>query len=1095
MAGKKENLKGLFTNTRTRVIIIFTLFLLLIAILVGVFKLRGSEEIPEGGTSVNIGPGGIQSIPGQIDQTVQYAKLQQEQNVNQAQTALQQGVSAIPTIIRSQALGQGVEPVGVKKGGGVGFATLSREDEIGTQRSLWIQSLQNKGCNKVTLNDVLTQGATLTDIKGACTCVQLRDHGYQIRDLEPVCSCKELRAAGFNARQLKDAGFSAGRLKACGFDACALRNSGFTSQEMKDGGYSDGELKGAGFSEADIAKAGGLPEGIKEDTVRQSGCQAEALKSLKTKGVAASAIRRISGCGLSVLKAAGFNAQDLKNAGFSAADLRNAGFTPQQLKTAGFPARELLNAGFTPSDLINSGFSAHDLQVADNELPPGVTVTDVKRAGCLPGTLKKEHSAGVSAKQIKEQAGCSVPILKAAGFSDAEIIRSTFTPQQLLAGGLSSEQLVASGISLAQVKQAQEVVTSSIKNAGCDTQKLSRLFIQGVAAKAIQQLNGCGAQALKKAGFDEETLSASGFSPDQVAAATGLSDTAVRAAGCDATKLSFLKSQGVHASRIRQLNGCAVEALKNAGFPIETLIDACFPPEQLLKGGFTPSQLQQTGLGAIAVIAAGRTAGCSPAALKAAKATQVSAATLRETLGCDVAGLKAAGYLASELRAAGFSAADLKKAGFNAQMLKTAGFSAKELAAVGFSPSELKQAGFSISALKDAGISASTLKEAGFSAQDLKNAGFEATDLKQAGFSANQLKAVGFTAKHLKEAGFQANQLKTAGYSDAQLQEAGFPGSEVSGLEAPLKKTTNSGGFSLPPALGTSANSLEKQGSANAMQLQSILNRQNQMQNQQLADQQYQQKIQERLSQMVGSANQSIQAWQSVSVQTYVEGSKSVKKKATTGTTLETKSGTLVTTGSGGQAIVSQRALIKTGDVLFAVLDTSVNSDEPGPILATIVSGRFKGAKLIGSFNLPANADKMVISFNTISVLGAPKATSINAYAIDPNTARTALASKVDHHYLLRYGSLFASSFLQGFGNAFQSANTTVTIGGTGGGNNITVQNGIGRSALQNAVIGLATLGKSWSQVAQQQFSTPTTVEICSGTGIGVLFTQDLMTL
>ena len=130
-----------------------------------------------------------------------------------------------------------------------------------------------------------------------------------------------------------------------------------------------------------------------------------------------------------------------------------------------------------------------------------------------------------------------------------------------------------------------------------------------------------------------------------------------------------------------------------------------------------------------------------------------------------------------------------------------------------------------------------------------------------------------------------------------------------------------------------------------------------------------------------------------------------------------------------------------------------------------------------------------------MSVPGAAKSTSISAYAIDANTAQTALSSRADHHYLLRYGSLFASSFLEGFGNAFQSANTTVTIGGTAGGDNVTVQNGIGRSALQNAVIGMATLGKSWGQAAQQQFSTPTTVEVFAGTPMGILFTQDLTTL
>ena len=96
---------------------------------------------------------------------------------------------------------------------------------------------------------------------------------------------------------------------------------------------------------------------------------------------------------------------------------------------------------------------------------------------------------------------------------------------------------------------------------------------------------------------------------------------------------------------------------------------------------------------------------------------------------------------------------------------------------------------------------------------------------------------------------------------------------------------------------------------------------------------------------------------------------------------------------------------------------------------------------------------------------------------------------------MLRYGSLFASSFLEGFGNAFQSANTTISIGGTGGTTNTTVTNGVGRSILENAVIGMATLGKSWGQVAMQNMNKPITVELYSGTGLGVLFTQDVASI
>ena len=270
-----------------------------------------------------------------------------------------------------------------------------------------------------------------------------------------------------------------------------------------------------------------------------------------------------------------------------------------------------------------------------------------------------------------------------------------------------------------------------------------------------------------------------------------------------------------------------------------------------------------------------------------------------------------------------------------------------------------------------------------------------------------------------------------------------------------------------------------------------------QKQREQQVAQQFQQKIQSQSGKMNGEANQLLQGWQKVAGQGYVAGTPLQEKKQT----IQTKSSIQHTKDASSQSQDEEggqssgggpQPAIKAGAVLFAVLDTSVDSDQPGPVLATIVVGRLKGAKLIGSFSLVNNSDKMTITFNQMSVKGAANTISINAYAIDPNTARTALSSRTDHHYLMRYGSLFAATFIEGFGNAFQAANTTVSIGGTGGVTNTTISSGVGRSTLENAVIGLSTLGKQWGQVAMQNVSTPTTVEVFGGTGIGVLFMQNV---
>lgn len=811
MAGKKENIKALFTNTRSRVVILITAALLVTAVAVGVIKLRaGHEEKPAASANVSNAPGGIQSIPGALNPTAQYANLQEVQNVNQARSALKTGGSSIPTIIRTQTIGEGVQPIGGQ--GGVGFSTLAMQDQAGAQRSLWLDALKNSSCSKAVVAKVVNEGASINDLKEACSCLQLKDNGYKLPELQRVCPCKELRAAGFNARQLKDAGFTAGQLRLCGFDACELRNAGFTAQQMKDGGFSDDELKGAGFSADEILKAGGLPTSVTAAAVRQAGCQVDALKRLRAQGVSAAAIRRISGCTAAQLKAAGFTAADLKNAGFSAADLKNAGFTPNELASAGYSADE--------------------------------------------------------------------------------------------------------------IKAAQATIPAA--------------------------------------------------------------QNSLRAAGCDVNKL------------------------------------------------------------------------------KAARAAGVSATTIKQTLGCSAAQLRAAGYTARELKDAGFTAAELKNAGFSPAELKDAGFSAKEL------------------------------RDAGFSADDLKRAGFTAAQLKDAGFSAAELKQAGFGIGELKDAGFKADELSAAGFTKAQLQAA-FA-SELAALGQPTLPVAPASSLAVVPAVpGQRANAAQ---ALREQQLQEILRKQNQ----QIADQKYQQKIQQRSAQMLAVANVTLQEWKRVPTQVYTAGTppkEKGKEDSMSAREANVKPGgsMLSSEESAGGRPPSRGAVVKTGDILFAVLDTSVNTDEPGPILATIISGKLRGAKLIGSFNLPNNAEKLVISFNTLSMPGSSSSQSISAYAIDPNTARTALSSNTDHHYLLRYGSLFASSFIEGFGNAFQSANTTVTIGGTGGGNNITVQNGIGRSALENAVIGLATVGKNWGQVAQQQFNRPTTVEVYSGTALGILFTRDLTSI
>lgn len=961
MADRKANLKSLFSNTRSRLIIVITAVLFLLAVTIGFVKFKSATHL---GSVASVDLSGqtanIASVPGALNPTVQYAKLQAQQNMSQAQVALQQGSSAIPTIIRTQVVGQGVAVVGPQQGkGGIGFATLAREDEGGVQQSLWSQNLKDSSCSKDVVTKIVAQGAQMSDLKQGCSCMQLHALGYQFTDLEQVCSCKDLKAIGISARQFKEGGYTAARLRDCGFDACTLRASGSTAQTMKEAGFSDGELKGAGYSDQEIAAASGIPNGMTANDILKQGCQVQTLQKLRASGVTAGAIRQVSGCSTDQLKAAGYLGDDLKNAGLTAPNLLGAGFTPNQLKNAGYSARDLLDAGLAPAQVMDAGYSPDNIKVAESELPPGITPDEINRAGCSPQALLIEKQAGVSDLLIEKYAHCSAS-------SDA-----------------------------------------AIKAAGCDPVKLHTLFLAGVSVDRIHTLNNCGTAALKTTGY-----------PDQ---SKYLSDPSIIAAACDPVKLHALFVAGVSAERIHQLNGCSAVALKAAGYDAKALLAPGFTPDDLLAASFIPQDLVDAGIQPSAIIAGGHAHHCSLASLKTAYAKGISATTIGKTLGCSAAALKPAGYSPAQLRVAGFTAAEVKA-------------TVPELKTAGFTPAEIKAAGFTVDdALKDTGTPENVVTTA----------------------RSNQIAAL------------------------PNVKQPSVDKSKVPGI----------------PSIQSPSGGQTAAQTTNTRQLQQILQRQNQ----QLSDQRFQQQIQQRAGLMLSAANQSLQDWKKPPLQNYIgapdSGHGPVASELQSTDQATNQGGTTgQVPGVSGQAAPT-KALLKTGDIIFAVLDTSVNSDQPGPILATIVSGQFKGARIIGSFNLPSNSDSLVISFNTMSVPGAAKSTSINAYAIDPNTAQTALSSRADHHYLLRYGSMFASSFLEGFGNAFQSANTTVTIGGTAGGDNVTVQNGIGRSALQNAVIGMATLGKSWGQAAQKQFSTPTTVEVFAGTPMGILFTQDLTNL
>ena len=195
-----------------------------------------------------------------------------------------------------------------------------------------------------------------------------------------------------------------------------------------------------------------------------------------------------------------------------------------------------------------------------------------------------------------------------------------------------------------------------------------------------------------------------------------------------------------------------------------------------------------------------------------------------------------------------------------------------------------------------------------------------------------------------------------------------------------------------------------------------------------------------------------------------------------------------------GENTPSLKPLYKAGDIIFAVLSTTVNSDYPGPVLATVVSGPLKDSKLIGAVSQgptltgTEGPETVMLKFTQINVPGKPTTASMNSVAIDPDTAYTVMADDVDHHYLLRYGTLFASSFLEGLGNAVQQAGSITSWNAFGG---VTTANAA-LSTENEIIVGLGEVGSTLGEQIDGYFDRPPTVYVYAGTSMGILLLSDL---
>lgn len=176
------------------------------------------------------------------------------------------------------------------------------------------------------------------------------------------------------------------------------------------------------------------------------------------------------------------------------------------------------------------------------------------------------------------------------------------------------------------------------------------------------------------------------------------------------------------------------------------------------------------------------------------------------------------------------------------------------------------------------------------------------------------------------------------------------------------------------------------------------------------------------------------------------------------------------------------------GTVLFGQLLNRIGSESPGPVLATILQGRYAGSRLIGRFE--TNRNSTFIQFDQMVVIGdlegEPETTiSINAVAVDTKYVGTAIPSVVDRHFVQNIAVGFVAGFTRGIGDSLARFRESTTTGTDGSITTTTERLGL-RDALVSAT-GQA-LADTGSLLHDWYGNRPVTITVEAGTPIGILF-------
>lgn len=190
----------------------------------------------------------------------------------------------------------------------------------------------------------------------------------------------------------------------------------------------------------------------------------------------------------------------------------------------------------------------------------------------------------------------------------------------------------------------------------------------------------------------------------------------------------------------------------------------------------------------------------------------------------------------------------------------------------------------------------------------------------------------------------------------------------------------------------------------------------------------------------------------------------------------------IVPTAAAGPAPApAETVLIPADRGIYGETLTGVSSDQSGgTVIVQAESGPIAGDRMSGSFT--SAGDRLVVKLTSLSLQDG-QSVPIDALVVAPNSMEEAVATSVNHHYAERFVLPIAAAFVEGLGQAIESANSVIQESALGG---VTQFNHLNLG--QSLGVAAGTAGQTAGQLIQNTAPHGPTVKLAADADVGILF-------